>query len=189
MLIFDLIDEGILSMDSTIIFEVDDYEVSAGYLTSDYDLGDAIPLSYLTYESLYYSSNTASRMLYKALGGFSEFKALTTRYSDIDYASTGETNLINVDFLLDVLDHFYTNGHDYPMIYQWLGQAMPDDYGALYLDVPMIHKYGHYQTNINDCGLIMAPIPFSFVVLTSDMSEIDVGNIVAIMYEYTLFSS
>lgn len=187
MIFTDLINDGTIDKKDTIIFEMDDYELSAGNLLSDYDLNDPIPVDYLMHESLYYSSNTASRMLYKALGGFTNFKTYTNRYSDVDYASTGEDNLINVDFLMDVVMYLYEHMDQYPQLCQWLSTAVTTDYASTYLDLPMIHKYGHYQTSINDAGLAMGPYPFAFVVLSENMETYDLGMIVNIMEEYTIY--
>ena len=189
MIVMDRIHDGTMDYDDQIIFEPDDYEESAGNLLDDYDLYDPIPLDYLMHESLYYSSNTASRMIYKALGGFTTFKQFTRKYSDVDYASTGEDNRINVDFLMDVILYFYDHMDDYPLISQWLSQAVTTDYASYYLDLPMIHKYGHYQNHINDVGLTMGPYPFAFVVLSDDMETYDLGMIVNIMAEYTMVQS
>ena len=67
-----------------------------------------------------------------------------------------------------------------------LSNAMPHDYGAYYLQWPMIHKYGHYDTAINDVGAVMGAYPFLFVVLSENMETQDVGMIVNIMAEYTV---
>ena len=189
MLIQDGIHSGLLHTNDTVLFEADDYEISAGNLMIDYDVNDQIPLDYLMYESLFYSSNTASRMLYKLFDGFSAFKHYCDRYSDVDYASTGENNWINVDFLMDVVTYFYNHLKDYSNIAMLLSNAMPHDYGAYYLQWPMIHKYGHYDTAINDVGVVNGAYPFLFVVLSENMETQDVGMIVNIMAEYTEVST
>ena len=189
MLIQDGINSGLLKPNDTVLFEADDYEVSAGNLVIDYDIGDDIPLDYLMHESLFYSSNTASRMLYKLFGGFSAFKQYCDRYSDVDYASTGENNWTNVNFLMDVVSYFHAHLKEYCDIAMFLSTAMPHDYGAYYLQWPMIHKYGHYDTAINDVGVVNGAYPFLFVVLSENMETQDVGMIVNIMAEYTVVST
>lgn len=186
MIMCDLVNEGILQQDSLLLYHLNDYEIGGGDLEAYYSVGELIPLDVLQYQSLYYSNNTASRIMFAALGGFEEFKSIANSYSDAIYDTGDDSNVISVNYLLDCLEVLVNNPDKYSVVYQYLSQAELNHYGRYTTNIPMLHKYGYYNTSINDCGYVFGPIPFIFVVLSEDYSEIDIGNIVNLMVSYTL---
>lgn len=186
MIMCDLVNNGQLQEDSLLLYHLSDYEIGGGDLEAYYSVGELVPLDVLQYQSLYYSNNTASRIMFASLGGFEAFKSIANNYSDSIYDTGDDSNVISVDYLLDCLNVLVDNPDDYSLIYQYLSQAELNHYGRYTTNIPMLHKYGYYNTSINDCGYVFGPIPFIFAILSEDYSEIDIGNIVNIMVAYTL---
>lgn len=187
MVYCDLLEKGEISLTDQVVYEKKDYEIGAGYLETNHSIGDKINIKELMQESLFWSNNTASRMLYKYLGGFESFKNIASDYAkNLGYEQHGKSNLISVNYLLACLKRIYRNQDTYDMMIDILAKASEDNYGRYTSKIPMMHKYGHYDTALNDCGIVFGPIPFAFVILSESMSEIDVGNIVNIMVLYTL---
>lgn len=185
MLMIDLQEEGSLD-ESNLIYLPECYEEGAGTLEADYTYYDVIDLEYLQYQSLHYSSNTASHIMYEAIGGFKTFKELASKYSDIDYVHDTTENMTCVSYLMDVLDYLYTNKDQYSYIYDVLSQTLQDRFGATYTNLVDVHKYGQYDVYTNDAGILYTSTPFYYVVLTKDCNEEIVSEIINEMVEYTI---
>ncbi len=78
-----------------------------------------------------------------------------------------------MNYLLACLKRIYRNQDTYDMMIDILAKASEDNYGRYTSKIPMMHKYGHYDTALNDCGIVFGPIPFAFVILSESMSSED----------------
>lgn len=187
MIYCDLLNDLVLEKDDTLVFKKSDYEIGAGTLEVNYNFNDKIEIEELMHESLYWSNNSASRILVSNLGGFAAFQQKASVYSpDSGYENNKGRNITSVQFLMDCLRYLATNYARYSDIINILSKASDANYGRYITSIPLMHKYGSYEQALNDCGIVFGPIPFAFVILGNEISEIDLGNIVNIMVFKTL---
>lgn len=123
-------------------------------------------LSEMHYDTIIHSDNDmAIAMLYN-LGSFYEYRRLMMRYSDQDYANEYYwNNVINSNYMLDVLIYLYENQELYPELMENLKKAAPWMFFKQYVDYPIAHKYGMFEGAYCDAGMILSEEPFFLVVM------------------------
>ncbi len=159
---------------------------SGGFVESNYSLGSYIAIEDLLYYSIVYSDNSASRMLFGNLGGFTEFKSIAAKYSsDLDSTYYLRENTTNTAYMNDVLDYLY-NSNDFDTLKEHMALAQPNAYFNLYLNETVYQKYGMYNTALNSAGISDEGRDYSIVVLTSLGSGGNkvLGEINEICYNY-----
>ena len=124
------------------------------------------PLSEAHYETIIHSDNDmAIAMLYN-LGTFYEYRVLMQRYSDQSYANEYYwNNVINTNYMLDVLKYLNENHQLYPELMENLRKAAPWFLFKQYVDYPIAHKYGMFEGAYCDAGIIFSGEPFYLVAM------------------------
>lgn len=123
-------------------------------------------LADMHHDTIVYSDNDmAIAMLYN-LGTFYEYRKLMTKYSDQEYAPEYYwDNVINTNYMLDVLKYLYKNQKMYPELMENLTRAAPWMFFKQYVDHPIAHKYGLFEGAYCDAGIIFSEEPFFLVAM------------------------
>lgn len=124
------------------------------------------PLSEMHHDTIVHSDNDmAIAMLYN-LGSFYEYRNLMMRYSDQAYAGAYFwNNVINTNYMLDVLIYLYEHQELYPELMENLKKAAPWMFFKQYVDYPIAHKYGVFEGAYCDAGIILSEEPFFLVAM------------------------
>jgi len=124
------------------------------------------PLSEIHYDTIVNSDNDmAIAMLYN-LGSFYEYRLKMMRYSNQTYANEYYwNNVINTNYMLDVLQYLYENREQYPELMENLRKAAPWMFFKQYVDYPIAHKYGMFEGAYCDAGIIFSEEPFFLVAM------------------------
>ena len=130
------------------------------------------PLSQMHYDTIVHSDNDmAIAMLYN-LGSFYEYRVLMSRYSDQKYSVDYYwNNVINSNYMLDVLMYLYENQELYPELMENLTKAAPWMFFKQYVDYPIAHKYGMFDGAYCDAGIIFSNVPFFLVAMVQTPYE------------------
>ena len=124
------------------------------------------PLSEMHYETIVNSDNDMAIAMLYHLGSFYEYRNLMMRYSDQSYANAYFwNNVINTNYMLDVLMYLYENQDLYPELMENLKKAAPWFMFKQYVDYPIAHKYGMFDGAYCDAGMIFSEEPFFLVAM------------------------
>lgn len=179
MVYYDKINNGDLTLESTLQYKSENYEAGAGNTSSTYKAGEYIPLSFLLEEMIVNSDNTATNILKAGLGGESAYRILIKQYTKenlIDQFNTD--NVTSAKYSYDVLKRLYDNQDKY----QELIKLMKKSSGGGYLkkkvtNYEIAHKYGSFEGYIHDFGIVYADTTYLIGIFTKDINNAE--NLIA----------
>lgn len=186
MLYYDKVNEGEYTLDSTFTYSGYMHE-DAGVISSDYGIGSQVPLSDLLNDLIIYSDNDAGHILYENLGGWKEYKAAMTKYTDsISENYYTMDNVTTANTMNDVVTYLYDHKEDYKGLIKNMEEAEPGEYLDRDTQLSMPQKYGMYDSALNSVGFVECNTSYSIVVLTSlgDKGADVMANINRIAYEH-----
>ena len=174
MLYYDKIKSGELTEDKQLQYTSDDYEAGGGTTSATYKVGSYIPISFLLEQSIINSDNTAVNILIDGIG-YRNCREQIAKYSDeqfIDEFFT--TNLITASFGYDIINHIYQNQEDYQQLIEYMKQSSNGEYLKKYVtEYDVAHKYGSYEGNVHDYGIVYAESPYLIGVFTNGVAQAD----------------
>ncbi len=150
---FDLIDEGELSLNSSIPFKSSYYEKGAGYIANS-PIKDSYPLEDLISNMIIYSDNTAWSGLkqnYKTYGDLNkdilkqlDFSSVPNYYYSDNYscAKLAETWLIHI-----------AQDKKYADLIKYMSETEPDQLFTSYVKEGMANKFGRLNNLVHDTGI------------------------------------
>ena len=172
MLYYDKIAEGELSLSDTLLYNSNDYEAGDGSTAADYSVGERIPVSYLLEQTIVNSDNTALNILVHSMG-YKKCKEELTKYSDVEIAEEFySSNIANVSYYYDVLQHLYENSDKYSELIEYMKISSGGEY--LKANLPqyeVAHKYGSYDGYIHDYGIIYGENTYLIGVFTNGIAN------------------
>ena len=92
MYYYDLIREGKINLDTTIVDTSKDFEEGRNIYTK-YQLGSNVPLEELLYEVIVNSDNTALNILARNVG-YTNLKQAIKKYSDVELPSSFDSEML-----------------------------------------------------------------------------------------------
>lgn len=174
MLYYDKIKSGELTEDKQLQYTSDDYEAGGGTTSATYKVGSYIPISFLLEQSIINSDNTAVNILIDGIG-YRNCREQIAKYSDeqfIDEFFT--TNLITAALGYDIINHIYQNQEDYQQLIEYMKQSSNGEYLKKYVtEYDVAHKYGSYEGNVHDYGIVYAESPYLIGVFTNGVAQAD----------------
>lgn len=171
MLYYDRLAQGEIQADTTITLNASDVEEGDGETIVRYKVNQAIPLSFLQEQSIVNSDNTATNMLIKGLGGFSTFRKMLCMYDEQAYSSRFYTeNVINMRYMLSVLQHLYEHSHKYPTLIENMKKASEGEYlHKSTEDFEIAQKYGLFDSYVHTIGIVYTPNPYLVGIYTNNL--------------------
>ena len=172
MLYYDKIADGEMSLSDTLIYSSDDYEVGDGSTVADYSVGDRIPISYLLEQTIVNSDNTALNILVHSLG-YETCKEAITKYTDAELTEEFySSNVANVLYYYDVLQHLYQNADKYSQLIEYMKISSGGEYLKANLPQYVVaHKYGSYEGYVHDYGIIYGKNTYLIGVFTKGIAN------------------
>lgn len=168
MLYYDKIRKGDLTEDSTLKYKEDDYEAGSGTTDYTYSVGDSIPISFLMEQSIINSDNTATNILIDGIGK-EEYRRQIAQYSGRDLPDDFfSSNITSAGYSHDVIEYLAEHQSDYTKLIEDMKKSSSGEYlKAQIPDYEVAHKYGDYEGNIHDYGIIYGKNTYLIGVFTS----------------------
>lgn len=166
---YDKINNGELTLDKTLQYKSNNYEAGGGTTNLKYSIGDNIPISFLLEQMIVNSDNTAWKILMSGLGGNSASRKLATQYTyrELPTNFTSE-NIISAGYGYDIIKHIYENQEKYEELISYMKKSSGGGYLKKNItDYEVAHKYGSYDGNIHDYGIVFADTPYLIGIFTS----------------------
>ncbi len=117
------------------------------------------------------SSNDAAITLWDILGGYWKFRSLTAEYMGVE-PGTEETwlydqNMYTARQFITCLRTLYEEPERFPDVLDTLRKAEPERFFRLNeRRFDIAHKYGSFNANLNDCGIVFTEEPIAIVLFT-----------------------
>lgn len=173
MIYYDKINNGELTLDKTLQYKSNNYEAGGGTTNSLYKVGDYIPISFLLEQMIVNSDNTAWKILMSGLGGNSASRKLAMQYANREIPSnfTSE-NIISAGYGYDIIKNIYENQEKYEELISYMKRSSGGGYLKKDIsDYEIAHKYGSYDGNIHDYGIVYCEEPYIIGIFTSKVAN------------------
>lgn len=184
---YDLAAEGLVDLDNTLL-EVNRekiWEAGGGAVTAAKD-GTVFSLRELLSEMIINSDNTAFQMVNnywtgKCPDGWLVI-GIDRRYGLKYQRSQGISALEGVNLMTTL----YGSGEHYKDLLNDMLNSTRGGLGRTYLQVPVASKYGMFEKNLHDMGIVFSEHPFAYTVLTYDLpnAEEHIAHIVELLSHY-----
>ena len=186
MYYYEMISKNEISLNDLIASASRDYE--QGGATYNLPLGGQLSVKTLLHRSIQDSDNTASKMLYRNIGGWVDYKKKILKYTTHDVTESYYTrlNTQTVQYLSDCLNYIYEHQDIYQTLIEDMRIAQPENYLNSKINGIAVQKYGYFDSVRNSAGIVFGDSPYSIVVLSEmgDYGESVMGEINRICYEY-----
>ena len=127
---------------------------------------------YLLEQTIVNSDNTALNILVHSMG-YKKCKEELTKYSDVEIAEEFySSNIANVSYYYNVLQHLYENSDKYSELIEYMKISSGGEY--LKANLPqyeVAHKYGSYDGYIHDYGIIYGENTYLIGVFTNGIAN------------------
>lgn len=166
----DLIQEGILSYDSTLYYDPSLYEASGYDLTNFYPIGSRVPLSLIMENSIVYSDNSCANMMLVYYNQYKDqtFREWLAQYSPTDVSNSFyHSNEATAGLMLNVMKKLYSQRDQYQKIIEDMKVAAEGEYMQLN-DYPfdVAQKYGDYSIYEHTMGIMFTNQPILVGIFT-----------------------
>ena len=174
MLYYDKINNGELTLDTTLKYTSDCYEAGGGTTASTYKEGDSIPIKFLLEQAIVNSDNTAVNILIKNLG-WNQYRKDITKYTDEELKQEFyEENVTFASYGCDLLKYLYNNIDSYSELIENMKKSSGGQYLKKYIDkYDVAHKYGSYNGYIHDYGIVFGETTYLIGVYTKIITNAD----------------
>lgn len=176
MIYYDKINQGELTLESTLTYSSGTYEAGGGSTAAMYKIGQKIPISFLLQQSIVNSDNTAVNILIKNLG-WKDYRYEIAQYSEKKETIPQEfygSNLITPSFGFDLVEHIYENQEQYTQLIEDMKKSSGGQYLKKYItQYDVAHKYGSYSGNVHDYGMVLSEEPYLIGIFTKNVSNAD----------------
>lgn len=173
MLYYDKINQGELSLSSTLLYKANDYEAGCGSTSALYSPGEYIPLSFLLEQSIVNSDNTAVNILLSNDGYSKCKKEIVSKYTNQTVSDDFYTsNLTYANYAYDILNYLYSHMSEYSPLIEYLKISSNGEYLKKYItDYDVAHKYGSYNGYVHDYGIVFGNTTYLIGVFTKNVSN------------------
>lgn len=155
LIYYNKIENGELKIDDTLEYKEDDYENGNGSTNARYKVSDNIPISFLIKEMIVNSDNTATNILKNNLGDRETYRSLVSKFTIRELPENFSTdNIISAGFGYDVMKYVYDNQEKYKELIEYMKISSNGGYLKKYLPVEIAHKYGSFEENVHDYGIV-----------------------------------
>ena len=170
MLYYDKIRNVNISINDTILYTCDFYEVGAWTTATTYSVKSKIPINFLLEQSIVNSDNTATNMLIKNLG-YKNYKTQIAKYSDITLPKDFFcSNIISARYAYDIVKYLYENIQNYEELVKYLKKSSNGKYLKKYItDYDIAHKYGSYNGYVHDYGIVFGENTYLIGIFTKNI--------------------
>ncbi len=171
---YDMINDGKLTLNSTIKYDDNCYEPGGGTTSATYDSGNNVPISFLLKQSIVNSDNTAVNLLIDNLG-FSTCRKSIAEFATFPLSDEFYTeNVTYARYSFDVINHIFSNQETYSNLIEDMKVSSMRQYLKKYIsDYEVAHKYGSYSGYVHDYGIVFTESPYLIGVFTKGLSEAD----------------
>jgi len=184
MLLYDKVFRNEVDIDSSMMYDDDDYESGAGELQGSSMLDEPIALTTLSEYSIIYSDNIAANMIMRNLG----FYDFVDYMEQVSYIEVDDVNFIKPKIMLAFLEKLYYNAENNPYYDTLIGYmkntVFHDRIDALIPQDIVAHKIGDYDVYVNDVGIVYTEKPYIVIFYTEEFSYEDIAEISKMLYEY-----
>ena len=177
MLYYDKVNNKEVTFDTTYLYRASDYEEGDGMTAYTYDAGDSIPLSFLLEQMIEKSDNTATNVLTNALGGRAKYIGDTLKYVDEKIGLQVPENFYNENITSakyghGIMNYIYNHPEEYAGLIDHMKKSSYGSYLKKYItDYDVAHKYGSYEGNIHDYGIVYGKEPYLIGVFTKSVPD------------------
>lgn len=188
MLVTDLVNAGQLTVDDNVKIRNIGYDTQAEVNSFIKYNGAEVSVKNLQKLSITDSHNLASHMLFTLFGNQENAYRQMEKYGVAK--GTIETirrkdNATTSDFMIKVLKYLWDNQQNYQDIMVYLKNATPNQYYELYLkEVDILHKYGFYDTAINDLAIVYENKPYLIALYTDGITLDQFGKLAFVINEW-----
>lgn len=170
--------------------EFRDYSFEAGGPVGDtlYEIGDKISIDILQYYSILYSDNTASRILFDGLGGWTNYRNAIRKFSSVSYENEFYENKFKVRYMNDVLQYLYQHASSFEeLLYRLQVIGAKSDMQRL-IPAPVAMKDGNYGLARNAAGIIYADKPYAAAIYCAvgEYGNTMISEINYLLYRYAM---
>ena len=128
------------------------------------------------YLSIVWSDNDISLEMLHNVGSFRRYKLAMLPYAGMTEADVPQCywmeNYYSARFMCSVASYLYEHLEDFPQLHTYLLQAMQGRYLQKYArGIEVAHKYGTFEGNVHDVGIIFTEQPFLLAVFTHKQSK------------------
>ena len=147
---FDLIEKGIASEDTKLVYLDRHYEESDDKALYDtYQYGDCVPLKECMELAIVYSDNPSNHMMQEYYASFAD-KSFREWFAGFSRHSLPKefytSNLMNAEIMLEVMKKLVENSDRYSMIIEFMKRAAEGRYiQANHFGFEVAQKYGEYE--------------------------------------------
>ncbi|OCN05141.1 hypothetical protein A4S06_01805 [Erysipelotrichaceae bacterium MTC7] len=168
MYYYDLIAQGVYSEQSTLPLMGDAFIEGEG-VSTNFEVGQYVPLSYLLEQSIVNSDNTAALMLLYNTGVVETYQYFTN-YGASQF-STDEmySNVSTANSSMHVLRYLYNHQETYTSLIQLMKKATAGQFlqaSDVAQDYEVAHKYGEYGGYVHDYGIVYTKHPYLIAIFT-----------------------
>lgn len=170
MYYYDLIRDGKISLDTTMVLTSGDFE-EGGSIYTRYKPESSLALEEILNEVIVNSDNTGLNMLVRNVG-YTNLKQEIKKYSDVELPSTFNTqNVVSANYYLDVLDYLLSHENDYETLINNMKQSSNYEYLKANIDYDVAHKYGLCDGNVHDYGIVYGEDKYLIGVFTTNVND------------------
>ena len=172
MVYYEKINHGELSPDSVLTYKATDYEAGTGRTSVTYKIGDQVPISFLLNEMIINSDNTATQVLKHGLGSDETYRKLISKYAKRQLPDNFyDENVICAAFGYDVISYLYENQRNFEELINNMKKSSNGGYLKKNVNVEIAHKYGSYERNIHDFGIVYAKNTYLVGIFTFELED------------------
>lgn len=143
-----------------------------GSTAAKYSVGDEVPLEFLIEQSIIYSDNTAVNILIKNIGQ-KEYRYEMQKYCEEELPEEFfEDNVTTATYSYNVVKYLYEHQEKYQDLIELAKKSSNGGYLKKYItQYDVAHKYGSYDGNVHDYGIVYAPKPYLIGVFTKGVTN------------------
>ena len=172
MIYYEKMHHGELSPDSVLTYKPTDYEAGTGKTSVTYKIGDQIPISFLLNEMIVNSDNTATQILKHGLGNDETYRKLISKYAKRALPDNFyDENVICAAFGYDVISYLYENQHYFEELINNMKISSNGGYLKKDCNAEIAHKYGSFNKNIHDFGIVYAKNNYLVGIFTVNLED------------------
>ena len=105
--------------------------------------------------------------------GYTKCREEIAKYSDEELIEDFyKTNLTSVAYAYDLINHLYQNQEKYAELIEYMKQSSNGEYLKKYItNYDVAHKYGSYDGNIHDYGIVYTSSPYLIGIFTQGVPD------------------
>lgn len=187
----DLIEQGVVSWDTKLVYQKHHYEESDDKaLYDNYAFGDEVPLKECMELAIVYSDNPSNHMMREYIKKYTgrTFRKMFAQYSCKSVSDEFyHRNLMNAEIMLEVMKRLYLNSEKYSVLIEWMKHAAEGRYiQSNHFEFEVAQKYGEYDCYEHTMAILYTKEPVLvgiFTELAGDLAKQVIRDISRIIVE------